>query len=246
MIESKVVEATEDFSKSLGINWGALGTPTTLGGSGSSGPLTLTPSFSIRPRDGGLLMNLNVGTLDFLGDLDAALSLAETNSVARIISAPRIVTMNREPSLISQSGEVISINTSFSGLVSNQGGAQSTKTVQRTPVTLSLNVTPQITAAGGVIMDVSVKRQFPGAVEDQETLARAINSREAKTKVLVHHGQTAVIGGIYNTSETDSDAGVPALKDIPVLGWLFKSTFRERRKNELLIFLTPTIMKQKI
>ena len=236
MIESRVVEATEAFSRSLGISWGASGIETELGSS-SGDPLFVKPSFSIRPAGG--FLSFNIGTLDFLGDLDAALELAETDSTARVISSPRIVAINKEASKISQSGEVLSIGTV------TQGDTITSK-VDRTSVTLSLSVTPQITASGGVIMDVDVQRQFPGAIEHRETLARAVNSRSAKTKVLVQNGETAVIGGIYDTRESQGESGVPVLKDIPVLGWLFKSRSYENRKNELLIFLTPRVMKSKI
>ena len=242
MIEGKVVEATKEFSKRLGITWGLSGTSTSLGGGGSA--LAITPSLGVRPVSSSSIlgsisfMNLNVGTIDFLGDLDAALELAESDSTARVISSPRIVTMNKQSSKISQSGEVISISA-----ISNQG--VTSRQVNRTPVTLSLSVTPQITSAGGVIMEVDFQRQFPGAIEDTETLARAVNSRSAQTKVLVHNGQTAVIGGIYNTRETIGESGVPNMKDIPFVGWLFKHQIRENRKNELLIFLTPRILKQK-
>ena len=238
MIESRVVEATEAFSRSLGISWGASGIETELGSSSSGDPLFIKPSFGVRPAGG--VLSFNIGTLDFLGDLDATLELAETDSTARVISSPRIVTINKEPSKISQSGEVISI-----GTVTQEGGTIASK-VERTSVTLSLSVTPQITASGGVIMDVDVQRQFPGAIEDRATLARAVNSRSAKTKVLVQNGETAVIGGIYDTRESQGESGVPILMDIPVLGWLFKSRSYENRKNELLIFLTPRVMKSKI
>ena len=103
-------------------------------------------------------------------------------------------------------------------------------------------MTPQITAEGSVILDVNVERQFAGAIVEDRTLARPINSREAKTKVLVPNGQTAVIGGIYQNDETFTEKGVPFLKEIPVLGWLFKSNQQDRNKNELLIFLTPRIL----
>ena len=245
MIEGKIVEATETFSRRLGISWGLSGTSTNLGGGGAAGPLSITPRLHVRPVSSDAIsgstafMNVNIGTLDFLGDLDASLALAERDSLARVISSPRIVAMNKEASEISQSSEILSLNTVINN---NNTSVQ----VNRSPVVLSLKVTPQITAAGGIIMDVSVQRQFPGAIEDETSLARGINSRSAKTKVLVQHGQTAVIGGIYNTTEGNTEIGVPGLKDIPILGWLFKSKSREKNKNELLIFLTPRIMRQKI
>ena len=93
-----------------------------------------------------------------------------------------------------------------------------------------------------MILEVDVNRQFAGAVQEDETQARPINTRAAKTKVLVPNGQTAVIGGIYQNDETFTERGVPWLKEIPVLGWLFKSNQSDRNKNELLIFLTPRIL----
>ena len=140
--------------------------------------------------------------------------------------------------MISQVGEQVTIS-NILNLQTNERTAME----RRTPVELVLNVTPQITSDGSVIMDVEVKRQFTGPVLDQMTQAREIRTRSAKTKILVRNGQTAVIGGIYQSDESQIDMGVPLLKDIPVLGWLFKSRTTEKAKNELLIFLTPRIMQ---
>ncbi|HAG90830.1 MAG TPA: type IV pilus secretin PilQ, partial [Bdellovibrionales bacterium] len=103
-------------------------------------------------------------------------------------------------------------------------------------------VTPQITSDGVVMMDMDVTREFPGPEHNNITRTRPLNSRTAKTKVLVKDGETAVIGGIYQLDEAVSEDGVPVLKDIPYLGWLFKTKGREKQKNELMIFLTPRIM----
>ncbi len=91
-------------------------------------------------------------------------------------------------------------------------------------------------------MELDVKREFLGAVADAETQARPVNMRKAHTKVLVRNGQTAVIGGIYTSEETEAVSGVPGLMNIPVLGWLFKNRSVTRDKNELLIFMTPRIL----
>ena len=91
-------------------------------------------------------------------------------------------------------------------------------------------------------MDISVQRQFPGPIEDQSTQARAINTRQAKTKVLVRSGETAVIGGVYQNDESFAKQRVPWLGSIPILGWLFKNKSISQNKNELLIFLTPRIL----
>jgi type IV pilus assembly protein PilQ len=143
--------------------------------------------------------------------------------------------MNKTEAAISQNSEVVSIST-----VAQQGVI--TRQVVRDNAEIGLTVTPQITSEGSVIMDINVTRAFPGSVVDVETQARAINSRSAQTRILVKNGQTAVIGGLYNSTETQTEDGTPGLKNIPVLGWLFKSQSKDRSKNELIFFLTPRIL----
>jgi len=109
---------------------------------------------------------------------------------------------------------------------------------------LKLDVTPQVTTDGSVIMKLGVSRQFQGAIVDQAAGSFAVNSREANTKVLVKNGQTAVVGGIYQSDATEGEQGVPGLKDMPLFGWMFKAKDTTKRKSELLIFLTPRILGQ--
>lgn len=246
-IESKIVEAAEEFETFMGINWGFNGAdvPLSTTGGAQGAPVNL----NMQARSTGASKDfsgaqafsttLGIGTLDIFGDLTATLSLAEHDSLAKVISAPRISSMNREKSTIRQQGENVSVITTRS----EQSGAV-TKSEKRTPFSLELNVTPQITSDGSVIMDLEVKREFLGAVVDAETAARPVNTRYAKTKVLVHNGQTAVIGGIYTSDELEASTGIPGLMHIPILGWLFKSKTTSRTKNELLIFLTPRILAQ--
>lgn len=159
--------------------------------------------------------------------------------MAKVISAPRISTMNREESLILQKGEDISVIKTR-----NEQTNTVTTSEKRTQFSLELKVKPQITADGAVIMDLDVKREFLGARADAETGARPVNTRSARTKILVRNGQTAVIGGIYTSDELEGKNGVPGLMHIPILGWLFKNRAIDRSKNELLIFLTPRILAQ--
>ncbi len=243
IIEGKIVEAVETFNRTLGINWSASGSTVQLSDKGglNNGPINLSSSLGVTNLGSTALstpfqLDMQVGTLEFLGNLTAQLKLAETDNLVNVISSPRIVAMNKQKAKISQDSESISI----SG-VADQGGTV-TKKVERTPVIVGLEVLPQITSDGSVIMDVVVERQFPGPVEDTETKARAINKRRAETRVLVKNGSTAVIGGMYNSSDTKSETGVPMLKNIPVVGWLFKSQSVQNEKNELLIFLTPRIL----
>ncbi len=244
MIEGKIVEATEEFQRSVGVNWSFDGEKVNLSPSGGAngGPLDLRAGLSINPISRAsllgnpLALDLTVGRLDFLGELGAVLSLAETESTIKILSSPRIVTLNKESAQITQEGQVLTRST-----VTDPTGNKKSS-IERNPVTLNLTVTPQITAVGSVILSVLVKRQFATGIVDPESLARAINTREAKTKVLVDNGQTAVIGGVYQSDASQGETGVPVLKDIPVLGWLFKYRQRDSQKNELLIFLTPRVI----
>lgn len=243
MIEGKVVEATEEFQRSVGVNWQFDGENVNLSPSGGAngGPLDLRAGLTVssissdRLKGNPLAMSLQVGRLDVLGELGAILSLAESETMVKILSSPRIVTLNNETAQITQEGQILTNST----VVDQAGNKKSS--VERTPLTLSLNVTPQITAAGSVILDVKVKRQFASGL-DVVTEARAVNTREAQTKVLVDNGQTAVIGGVYQSDNSQGESGVPVLKDIPVLGWLFKSRAKDFQKNELLIFLTPRVI----
>lgn len=244
-IESKIVEAVEGFNNFFGVNWGFRGAPVNLSQSGGSygAPVDMSlglNSFNVTKDVSGAApfsANFTVGTMDIFGDLAATLTLAEKDSLAKVISSPRISAMNREKATIVQQGEnlsVIATRSEMTGVI--------TKTEKRTPFKLQLEVTPQITADGGVIMELDVQREFLGPIIDQDLGSREINTRKAKTKVLVRNGQTAVIGGIYTSDETEANIGLPVIKNIPVLGWLFKSHSVQRNKNELLIFLTPRIL----
>lgn len=233
LIESKIVEATEAFSRTLGVRWNWTPEALPLGGSA-----TARPSFdsSPLPVTGSMFaFNLGVGVLDVLGTLDASLALSEREEKVKIISSPRILTMSNEIANISQTTEVPV------RAVTVQNGVQ-TITFSFKPLTLKLGVTPQITADSSIIMKVDVKREFRGATIDTENDAFTVNSREANTKVLVRNGQTAVIGGVYQSDAAEAEMGVPYLKDIPVLGALFKGKTVNKDKSELLIFLTPRIL----
>lgn len=245
MIEGKIVEAQDTFTQTLGLNWSMSGSPLIIGpGKGINGSdLTMNQQLAVTNLNtassgvaGNLGLALRVGRFDVIGDISAALSLAEQDSMVKILSSPRVVTMNKTKASISQKGQVIFVN------VLRDAQGQTTRSAASKDFSLKLEVTPQITAVGSVILEVNVKREFPGSVVDAASGARPINTREADTKVLVADGQTAVIGGIYSSDNTTTETGVPWLKDIPVLGWLFKSRQRADNRNELLIFLTPKIL----
>jgi type IV pilus assembly protein PilQ len=240
LIEGKIIEAQDAFSKDIGVNWGL------TGGDGISlgdGDLTASPGIRSSPSAAalgalGMLGTLTIGTFEGIGDLDASLALAEREEQIKILSSPRIVTINNEAGEIAQETEVPFITAIDTGGVI-------TRSVGFKPAKVSLKVTPQITVDGGVMMLVEVDREFFGAVVDSETQSRRLNKRSAKTRVLVKNGQTAVLGGIYQSSMTVGTQGVPGLKDIPLIGGLFQAKSQQTEKNELLIFLTPRILNYK-
>jgi len=231
-IESKIIEAREEFTRDIGINLGFSGQQFNLGGT-RNGQFDLNlPNNFQRPR--GLFSNFRAGSFNILGNLTATLSLYENQNKIKILSSPRVMVMNKEQSTISQTTQIpVRTQTIAQGAV--------TESINFKDVALSLGVTPQVTFKGDVILDVEVKREFVSGAETQAE--RAINSREARTTVMVKNGETAVIAGIYENDKSDLKEGVPLLKDIPVVGGLFRFKQKIDNKNELLVFLRPRIVK---
>lgn len=246
LIEGKIVEAQDTFQKFIGANFAFGGDDIEMGSNNKGAAIKSrftggTSSISTNSTTGGAgQLGFSISPLDFLGDLRAALSLGEATGEVRVLSSPRILTLHNEEAKISQTTEVVTI------LVTppTTANALPTKTAQKSPVNLNLTVKPQITNDASVILDVDMTRQFPGEVVDPDSGARPINGRSAKTKVIVRNGQTAVIGGIYQSDSSMAETRVPGLANIPVLGWLFKNQRTSNNKNELLIFLTPRIVGQ--
>jgi type IV pilus assembly protein PilQ len=240
LIEGKIVEALDSFQRTVGVQWGFNGADIQIG-NGKNGPINLHPNLAVgeaATTPGGLGFGLNVGTLDIFGDLTASLALFEKEEKIKVLSSPRIVTLSNEKADISQTNE-LPVKT-----LTPQANGQPIVTYQFKPLTLKLEVTPQVTGEGTVIMKVSVNRQIAGAAVSTKDDTFSVNSREANTRVIVKNGQTAVIGGIYRSDVTEGTSGVPWLKDIPVLGYLFKGTSTNKQRSELLIFLTPRILAQ--
>lgn len=230
LIEGKVIEARETFSRDFGINWNSAGGQVELGGGRQ-----YTQGFGVAlptQRTGGLF-NFRITQLDMFGDISAALSLAEQQDQVKVVSSPRVVAVNNEKATIVQ-GTNIPVQTS----TVVDGRPTITTTFQ--PIEMKLDVIPQVTSENDVIMQLEIKREFP--TDRQAGQAPNINRREAKTKVLVRNGQTAVVGGVYQSDQGENESGVPWLKNVPVLGWLFKNKRITNEKSELLVFLTPRIL----
>jgi type IV pilus assembly protein PilQ len=261
MIEARIVEATDKFARTLGARLGyhmnvagAFNDRAVIGGgladsgvhTGQIDPEESPPDFF---RD-ALGINLpatptetqaQVGqfsTILFNRDrtrfLNLELSALESDGKGKIISSPRVVTANQIEALIEQGTELPYREASSSGAVS----------ISFRKATLSLKVKPQITPDGNVIMDVDVNKDSIGiAVQD---IGFAIDTKHVKTSVLVENGGTVVIGGIYTQEERNQVNKVPLLGDLPAVGRLFRNTFRLDNKTELLVFLTPRIIEERV
>lgn len=171
-------------------------------------------------------MGISFGTLGSNIKLETRLSAAASAGMIKIISSPKVATLNHKPAKISQ-GQSIPYTSSTSDKIE-------TKFVS---ATLSLEVTPHINANGTIIMKIDAKNDFPGTGSPPP-----INTKQATTEMLLRDGETTVIGGIYVDSDQEGDEGVPYLMDIPLLGNLFKSNTKSKTKTELLIFITPRIL----
>jgi type IV pilus assembly protein PilQ len=236
MIEARVIETTKTFSRSLGINWGfnAIADAAHGNTTGLIFPNNVTASGSValsQPANGQL--NLTLGNVLNTFSLDLALQAAESEGLVNILAAPKVATLNNESAYI-ESGLQIPIQTV----------ANNTITVQFVNATLRLDVTPQVTAEGTVIMDLTVSDKTPenGLLVPGATNA-PIQTKDAKTRLVVRDGGTAVIGGIYKVTTDANEARVPGLANLPIIGYLFRNKERDQTNDELLIFITPRVIK---
>ncbi|WP_324082844.1 type IV pilus secretin PilQ [Geomonas sp.] len=231
MIEARIVEATSSFTRDLGVQWemhykdgsasfaNINSVDSTFGGVVSSAGPGSTGA-------GGIGMGMSFGKLNSNIQVDMRLSAAATIGEVKIVSTPKVVTLNNKAAKISQ-GQSIPYQTT---------SAEGTKT-EFVEAALTLEVTPHITADGSVSMKIKASNNSPGTGSPPP-----INKKEATTELLVANGETTVIGGIYQDNETETDTGIPFLADIPLLGWLFKSNSKLKTKTELLIFITPKVV----
>jgi type IV pilus assembly protein PilQ len=240
LIESKIVEVAERYTKEIGLTEGiTFGyDPLTSMGLPTSPPNSGTFSFSSAPSPERGIFGLTVGRFNRLIDLNFRLNLMESEAKAKIISSPKVITKNNVKAEISQDENAYYLVQTLaeSGRITNTWTSQSAK--------LNLSVTPQITNEGAISLEVSVQKDsLEGLIALNQP--RAETKRIVKTQVLVDNGATVVVGGIYTFSTSESHSGVPFLKDIPLIGWLFRTKYNPSNdKKELIIFLTPRIINQ--
>jgi type IV pilus assembly protein PilQ len=237
MIEARIVETTKRFTRTLGIRWGFEGVADAAHGNttGLEFPNHGTVDGGVGLLTGGANGFLNMTLHNVLDTftLDARLQAAEGEGLINVLSAPKIATLNNQAASI-QSGLQIPIQTV----------ANNTVTVQFVNATLRLDVTPHVTAEGTVLMDINVQKREPQLAFAVVGATNApIATKEAQTRVSVRDGGTTVIGGIYKVSTDQGQDRVPGLANIPFFGHLFKNHRRDDSNEELLIFITPRVVK---
>lgn len=237
MIEARIVEADSSFGRDLGVNWGfSRADSLATGSQPSSISAGLGGSFLIGVPDAGSVgsegmgVGLRFGQITDSRVLDLRLSALETSGRGKVVSSPRISTLNGKEATISQGNEIPYATTDDSGV----------PTISFKQATLELKVKPVINPDRSILLEINAKNDAVG--QSYGDAGPAINKKEAKTNVLLRDGDTTVIGGIFVETESESETGVPLLMHIPILRHLFKSTNQSSRRNELLIFITPRIL----
>jgi type IV pilus assembly protein PilQ len=243
-IEARIITTTREFARTLGVQWGFAGRANSTIGNTSSlsfpnngavggalGPAGTAVNLGV--GDATSAVGLALGAINGAFNLDVALSALERSGKGRILSTPRITTQNNVEAEITQ-GVQIPVQT-----VANE-----TVTVTFKDAALTLKVTPQITAANTVIMQITVENASPGVlVAINDGTIPSIDTQRAITKVQVNDGMTTVMGGIFVSREQKTNDKTPALHRVPFLGWLFRRDSQIDESRELLIFITPRIQK---
>jgi type IV pilus assembly protein PilQ len=261
LIEARIVEASDAFGKSLGVRLGGSDLRSVRGGeagfplggdsrlafgssygnavasSGAGGVVDLSSNFVNLPALGQGGYSAATFAVSIFGVaanrfLNLELSALEADGKGKVVSSPRVVTADQIKALIEQGTELPYQVASASGATS----------IAFRKANLKLEVTPQITPEGSIILDLDVNKDSVG----QSTAAGfAINTKHIKTQVLVENGGTVVIGGIFELTESDTETKVPLLGDLPLVGNFFKSRSRVSNKQELLVFITPKVLAQR-
>ena len=256
MIEARIVVASTDFERNLGIKWGggtayargntqfsAGGSQSTLGDLNPTGNAQ-TNQTTARTINfpGGLVVDMGVanpttsfalGLLTDEGLLELELSALESDGLSEVVSQPKLVTADGQTARIESGVEIPYREASSSGAA----------TISFKDAVLSLEVTPQITPDDRIIMDLKVNKDSVGQIFEG---VPSVDTREIQTQVLVENGETIVLGGVYEIESVDATTKTPFLGDVPYLGRLFKRTEKKEEKTELLIFITPRLIKDSL
>ena len=261
LIEARIVEANTNFERAAGIRWGGRyvadafhGNPTGLvfpntvgvtgGGSASTTGTNTIPNIpnsnyvvnlpaAIGLGSGGGL-GLTLGNINDTFSLDLQLSALENRGEGRIISQPKVTTLDNKQASITQ-------GVSIPFQIRQQGDTA----LSFIEANLNLTVTPHVTADESIIMKIDIAKNAPNTSIPTSTGDPAIDKKEAKTEALVKDGETAVIGGIFQNTTSKTELGLPWISRVPVLGFFFRNRDRREERTELLIFITPRIVRQR-
>ncbi|MCK5807530.1 type IV pilus secretin PilQ [bacterium] len=239
LIEARIVEATSAASQGFGVEWNNA----TAMNDGNGHPINA--SFPHNAAFGGAVavpgpgaptgqLGFSFGSIHGVNNLSLTLNVMEADGKIKIVSSPKIATLDNKEAIIKQ-GVSIPITTR------SQGGEVTTKYVD---AVLELKATPHITAEGAILMNIHINKSEPDWSRVNHLGEPSMIKKEATTDILITSGDTVVIGGVYTNKTSRVERGVPFLKDIPILGWLFKSVSKQVERSELLIFLTPKIMNK--
>ena len=260
VIEARIVEADENFGKSLGVKLGGADVRASKGGdggyqvsgenrvtfgtnysnavgsSGLGGSTDLTTNFVNLPATSGVanVATLGISLFSAASNRIMALEISaiESDGKGKVVSSPRVITADQAKAVIEQGVEI-------PYQIATSSGATS---IAFKKATLRLEVTPQITPDGNVNLDLEVNKDSVGATT---SAGIAINTKRVKTQVLVENGGTVVIGGIFTMEEQDNENKVPFFGDLPVAGYLFRNKSRTTSKKEMLIFITPKLVSER-
>lgn len=251
LIESRIVIASSTYGKEVGSRFGvsrdSLGAGTTGDGAQFSGTLEATDQLvnnNTLTVPGRLNVNLPVASaagsfamsfvkLPFGTNVDLELSAMQAEGEGEVVSSPRVITANQKEATIQQGVEI--------PYQQQAGGTAGGTTTSFKEAVLSLRVTPQITPDDRIIMDLEISKDSVGDIFQG---VPSINTRTINTQVLVENGETVVLGGVYEQTTNDNINKVPFLGDLPLIGVLFRNTTKQDDKEELLVFITPKIIKE--
>jgi type IV pilus assembly protein PilQ len=261
LIEARIVEARDTFGRSLGVRLGATDLRANRGGdggysiggdnrvafgtsysnavasSGAGGTTSTSGNFVNLPASLSNVSSVGSFALSIFNAaanrfLTLELSAMEADGKGRIVSSPRIITADQTKALIEQ-------GTEYPYAVTAPNGAT---TLAFKKAVLKLEVTPQITPEGNIILDLDVNKDSRGETTTQGV---AIDTKHVKTQILIENGGTVVIGGIFEMEETNQENKIPVLGDVPVVGNLFKNRTKESTKREMLIFISPKVINDR-
>jgi type IV pilus assembly protein PilQ len=254
MIEARIVEASLNFTRQIGVQWGGGASASATTGNPISGfsnaSVTGGPTLGATPSGtGNWLVNLPaavgsgsggaiafaLSSLNKAYNLDLILSALESTGEGKIISQPKVSALDNKEAKIEQGLSIPYSTTSASGTQ-----------IQFIDAKLALLVTPHATPDNKIFLKITATKNAPDTSILGATGQPSIRKNEAKTEILLADGETAVIGGILTINRTVTDSRVPLLGSIPGLGWLFKSRNTVDTRGELLIFITPRVVKQEV